>query len=288
MLGDAGIFFYAVSLGWLVALLLARHAGGEGASAPMPWHPAAWLCEAVALGRGGPKFLAGLGFCVAAALAASQGPFWGMASAFVLVPLPYLLVDYSRRDARVRRVKRVFYNPLHAVTSQPVRELSGGRVEEKVMKVYFCIDEVEWGTLSQVMGDAVRSYLERRRVAGPIFCSEADNEFLQVYDSLGLSRFLIEPSNTKAMEAIVQAFTRPALDPAAGGGGGIPRHAQQMPVDGDGEGDDRIVTAGAALGVDGSAAAYAKSSRRQTPSGKARAIPISPPSDLGGTDDAEN
>lgn len=282
MLGDAGIFFYAITLGWAVALLLARRAGGEGSTAPMPWHPAAWLCESVALGRGGPKFWAGLGFCAAAVLASSQGPFWGLAAAFVLVPLPYLLVDYSRRDARLRRVKRVFYNPLHAVTSQPVRELSGGRVEERVMKVYFCIDEVEWGTLSQVMGDAVRSYLERRRVAGPIFCSDADNEFLQVYDSLGLSRFLLEPSNAKVMETVVSAFARPA------GGGPAAARSPSLPVDGDGEGDDRIVTAGAALGTDGSGAAYAKASRRQAPSGKARAIPISPPPDLGGTEDAEN
>lgn len=284
MLGDVGIFFYAVVIGWLVALLLARRAGGEGASAPLPWHPAAWLCEAVALGRGGPKFWAGLGFCSAAVLAASQGPFWGLAAVFVLVPLPYLLVDYSRRDARLRRVKRVFYNPLHAVTSQPVRELSGGRVEERVMKVYFCIDEVEWGTLSQVMGDAVRSYLERRRIAGPIFCSDADNEFLQVYDSLGLSRFLIEPSNIKVMETVVEAFSapRPAPEP------GSRPDPTSMPIDGASDGDDRIVTAGAALGVEGSGSAYAKSSRRQSSSGKARAIPISPPNDLGGTDDAEN
>jgi hypothetical protein len=278
MLGDAGIFFYAIALGWLVALLLARRAGGEGSTAPMPWHPAAWLCEAV-----GPKFWAGLGFCSAAVLASSQGPFWSLAATFVLVPLPYLLVDYSRRDARLRRVKRVFYNPLHAVTSQPVRELSGGRVEERVMKVYFCIDEVEWGTLSQVMGDAVRSYLERRRLAGPIFCSDADNEFLQVYDSLGLSRFLLEPSNAKVMETVVSAFALPSSTP-----GSAASRPSPLPVDGDGEGDDRIVTAGAALGTEGSGAAYAKASRRQSPSGKARAIPISPPPDLGGSDDAEN
>lgn len=281
MLGNAGIFFYALSLGWLVSLLLARRAGGEGASAPMPWHPAAWFCEAIALGRGGPKFIAGLGFCVAAIFACSQGAFWGLVSAFVLAPIPYLLVDYSRRDARLRRVKRVFYNPLHAVTSQPTRELSGGRVEERLMKVFFCIDEVEWGTLSQVMGDAVRSYLERRRVAGPIFCADADNDFLQVYDSLGLSRFLIEPSNTKVMGAITSAFS-----PVSGEGQS--RNPPNLPVDGDGDGDDRIVTAGAALGVDGSGAAYAKSSRRLPSSGKARAIPISPPTDLGGSDDVEN
>ncbi len=280
MLANAGIFFYAIAVGWALALILARKAGGEGAKAPLTWHPAAWLCESVALGRGGPKFMAGLGFCAAAVLASSQGPLWSLAAAFTLVPLPYLLVDYSRRDARLRRVQRIFYNPLHAVTSQPVRELSGGRVEERVMKVYFCIDEVEWGTLSQVMGDAVRSYLERRRVAGPIFCSDADNEFLQVYDSLGLSRFLIEPSNTKAMEAIVSAFLEPRPEPHA-----PPSNHEDSIHDGSGS-DDRIVTPGAALGVD--AGSYAKSSRRQSTSGKARAIPINPPPDLGGADDAEN
>jgi hypothetical protein len=276
MLDDAGIFFYAVASGWLVSLLLARRAGGEGAKAPLPWHPAAWLCEAVALGRGGAKFLAGLFFCTAALFAASQGPFWAVAAAFILVPVPYLLVDYSRRDARLHRIKRVFYNPLHAVTSQPVRELTAGRVEERVMKIYFCIDDVEWGTLTQVMGDAVRSYLERRRIAGPVFCSDADNEFLQVYDSLGLSRFLIEPSNEKAMKVICEAFSSPSSSVPS-------RYPEHDPT----PDDDRIVTAGAALGVDGSG--YAKSAKRQAPSGKARTIAINPPQDLGeGDEDAEN
>jgi len=149
-------------------------------------------------------------------------------------------------------------------------------VEEKVMKIYFCIDDVEWGALSQVMGDAVRSYLERRRIAGPVFGSEADNEFLQVYDSLGLSRFLIEPSNEKAMSTICEAFSSPAA-PASR------RYPEPDPT----PDDDRIVTAGAALGVDGEG--YAKSSRRQSPAGKARTIAINPPQDLGGPDDdAEN
>lgn len=285
-----------------MSLFLARRAGGEGSSAPLPWHPASWMCEGVALGRGGAKFAAGLGFCLASVLASSQGVLWSVAAAFVLAPVPYLLVDYSRRDARLRRVKRVFYNPLRAVTSQPVRELSGGRVEERVMKIYFCIDDLEWGTLSQVMGDAVKAYLERRRVAGPIFCSDADNEFLQVYDSLGLSRFLVEPSNARVMETVVSAFSAPPPDdpdpaeypPRQGQpqryrpkpAGQAPPPAEQDQGHADSSHDDRIVTPGAALGVDGEG--YARQSRRQSPSGKARAIPISPPANLGGTDNAED
>lgn len=275
MMQDAGIFFYALCLAWGVSLLLSRKAGGEGGSPPLTWHPAAWVCEAVALGRGGGKFWTGVFFTALGAFLGTQGAGGGLVGLFLLAPLPFLLVDYCRRDARVRQVKRIFYNPLHAVTSQPVRSLSSGRVEETVMKLYFCIDDAAWGGLSQVMGEAVRQYLERRRVAGPLFCADADNDFLQVYDSLGLSRFLVEPSNISVMETICQHM------------GATPSSREEAGPDiRSGGGDDRIVTPGAALGVDDGG--WAKASKKQAPSGKARSVPLAPPADLGEASDGEN
>lgn len=271
---DSGAFFYSVCLSWIVALLLGRNNAGESGKVPLVWHPASWLCEGIALGRGGGKFWAGLGCCLFGAFLGSKGLVGGVLGLFLLAPVPYLLLDYSRRDSRVRQVRRFFYNPLRAVTSQPVRELSSGRVDETVMKLYFCIDDVDWGTLAQVMGEPVRQFLERRRIKGPIFAADADNDFLQVYDSLGLSRFLIEPSNDKAMRTIISLV------------GGEPPDDISSEEDERDRPDERIVTAGATLGVDGS---YAKSSKKQVPAGKARAVPIAPPSDLGeGDSDGEN
>jgi len=272
MLSDSGIFFYAICLSWLIALMLAKSNAGEGTSAPLVWHPGGWVAEGVALGRTGGKFWAGI-FCLAfAVFLGSRGLIGGVFGILLLAPVPYLLVDYSRRDSRVRQIRRIFYNPLKAVTSQPIRELSSGRVEESVMRLYFCIDEVDWGALTQVMGEPVRQFLERRRIKGPLFAAEADNDFLQVYDSLGLSRFLVEPSNEKAMKTITSLIggVIPEDDAHTGGAGA----------------DDRIVTAGAALGVD---EGYVKASKKQAPSGKARSVPLAPPSDLGeGVDDGQN
>jgi hypothetical protein len=275
MAQDAGIFFYAVCLTWVVSLLLARNGAGAGVKAPLTWHPAGWLSEGVALGRAGGKFWAGVFFCSLGAVAGGAGLIGGLVGVLILSPLPFLLIDYCRRDSRVRQVKRVFFNPLHAVTSQPVRELTSGRVDERVMKLYFCIDAEAWASLSQVMGEPVRQYLEKRRINGSIFGAEADNDFLQVYDSLGLSRFLIEPSNTRIIDALCRA---------AGGDEESDRGTSKQSAEPDR--GERIITAGAALGVD--SGEYAKSSKKQQPSGKARSVPLAPPEDLGGDDDGEN
>lgn len=274
MLVDSGSFFYSLCFAWLVALLLGKNNAGEGSRVPLVWHPASWLCEGIALGRNGGKFWAGVGCCLFGAFLGSRGLIGGVFGLFILAPIPYLLLDHSRRDSRVRQIRRIFYNPLRAVTSQPAKELSNGRVEETVMKLYFCIDDVDWGTLTQVMGEPVRHFLERRRVAGPIFAGDADNDFLQVYDSLGLSRFLVEPSNDKAMKTIISLI------------GGESAETSRDPEREDPERlDERIVTAGATLGVD---AGYAKSQKKQMPTGKARAVPLAPPSDLGGGSDGED
>lgn len=275
MLADSGTFFYSLCLAWLVALLLGQSHAGEGSKVPLVWHPASWLCEGIALGRNGGKFWAGIIFCLFGAFLGSRGVVGGFFGLLILSPIPFLLLDYSRRDSRVRQVRRIFYNPLRAVTSQPFRELSSGRVEETVMKLYFCIDDVDWGTLTQVMGEPVRQFLEKRRVKGPIFAGDADNDFLQVYDSLGLSRFLIEPSNDKAMQTIIDLI----------GGENSEREGRLPEEDDRDRPDERIVTAGATLGVDGG---YAKASKKQVPTGKARAVPLSPPSDLGGGTDGED
>lgn len=267
------IFLYTLGTVWLMAVLMARRAGGEGGAAPLTWHPAGWFCEGIALGRGGGKFTAGLLFVVGAVALGGGGVIGEIVSLGILAPLPYLLVDYCRRDSKVRRTKRVFFNPLHAVTSQPYRSLTKGRVDESVMKLYFCIDDAEWTGLKQVMSDPVREYLERRRIGGPIFEGEADNDFLQVYDSLGLSRFLIEPSNERIIQALVTAAT----------GADVARVDGSAP---DGGGDERIVTAGAALGVDGGT--YLKNAKRQAPTGKARSVPIAPPPNLGGEEEEED
>jgi hypothetical protein len=274
MMEDAGIFFYVLCGIWLVSLLLSKNGGGEGAKPPLTWHPAGWVAEGVALGRTGGKFWAGVFFILMGAVSGGGGIFGGIVGIFLLAPVPFLLVDYCRRDARVRQVRRIFYNPLHAVTSQPVRELTSGRVDERVMKLYFCIDEEAWGALSQVMGEPVRQYLEKRRIHGPVFEAEADNDFLQVYDSLGLSRFLIEPSNERIMDALMGVLSgeedsRGSNGPETQGGAG-----------------DRIITPGAALGVD--TGDYARNSKKQQPSGKARSVPLAPPTNLGGDDDGEN
>jgi hypothetical protein len=210
------------------------------------------------------------------AIAGGAGVIGGSIGILILSPLPFLLIDYCRRDSRVRQVKRVFFNPLHAVTSQPVRELASGRVDERVMKLYFCIDTEAWGSLSQVMGEPVRQYLEKRRIHGPIFGAEADNDFLQVYDSLGLSRFLIEPSNTRIIDALCKTVDGEEVDPTNHGS----RHGIEP------DRGERIITPGAALGVD--SGEYAKAAKKQQPSGKARSVPLAPPDDLGGGDDGEN
>lgn len=271
---NAGIFFYALCLTWVVSLVLAKSGGGEGGKAPLAWHPAGWLCEGVALGRGGGKFWAGMFLCLLGGVVGSQGFLGGLVGLLALAPIPFLLVDYSRRDARVRQVKRVFFNPLHAVTSQPGRELSHGRVEESVMSLYFCIDSEAWASLSQVMGEPVRQYLEKRRVGGPIFSAEADNDFLQVYDSLGLSRFLIEPSNERVMASLAGGFGK-----EQGNDRGEHQRAEA------GGGDERIITAGAALGVD--SGDYARASKKSAPTGRARSVPLAPPDNLG-EEDGEN
>lgn len=277
MLSESGAFFYSLCLAWLVSLLVAKSNAGEGTKAPLVWHPASWLCEGVALARGGGKFWAGVFCCLFGAFLGSKGIAGGAFGLFILAPIPFLLIDYSRRDARVRQVRRIFYNPMRAVTSQPARELSSGRVDETVMKLYFCIDDVDWGGLTQVMGEPVRQFLERRRVKGPIFAGDADNDFLQVYDSLGLSRFLVEPGNDKAMKTIIRLI----------GGGSEQSNADENEDGGGNEErvDERIVTAGATLGVDG---AYARATKKQTPTGKARAVPLAPPSNLGEEENGED
>lgn len=201
------MFAIALVLAWLVNLYAT---GGSAGFTPQPpplkWHPAYWAAEALCLRRRGAAGMVGFLLMAFGGFLGSLGWIGAIVGLFILAPFPGLVLDFARRESKFRAVDFVFFNPFKPVSERPETITEGGRQTEIFQTIYLYISEETWAEMSNYMDENEQQYLSRKRLTGALFRAEVDSDFMMVFDSLRLNRFLVHPENEVAMAAFAEAL----------------------------------------------------------------------------------
>lgn len=205
------MFSLCVVLIWVLSLLWGSKTAGYTPTPPaLKWHPAYWFAEAVCLGqKNAMGYLGGIVLLVGG-LVGSVNLAGGVAGIILLWPLPILLIDFCRRDSKLRGVDYVFFNPFKPVSERPETVTVGGRQNEIYQTIYLYIPDSSWDDIRPLMDDNEQAYLARKRVAPGLFRSEVDADFMLLFDSMRMNRFVIHSENEEAMKSFSEALTAAA------------------------------------------------------------------------------
>jgi len=196
---------------WIVFALLGIHHGGLLDETPLRWLPSCALSEWLILGRRNPAAAAwALALSITfAAMTLSPPPWPTFASAlilFIVGPLPFHVLDLTRRDQMLKGRQIIFYAPKEVLHTATTRCISAkGNIQEDFSEVVFFISEEDWRSMPVARKDD-RTFLEQYHVAGGLYRAKATNQFNQLFDSLKLYPFLLHPGNIRAMQAVEDAF----------------------------------------------------------------------------------
>jgi hypothetical protein len=127
--------------------------------------------------------------------------FWLLALAYLL-PLWHIFVDTLKRDHTVRSRRVILFQPKSPLNSKVEKKTdSNGRLVEVAPEVYWFMDRNDMDHLAGATTDD-KKVLTACRIAAGFYKAAVTNEFLQLFDSLSLYRFLVDHSNPKTMLAV--------------------------------------------------------------------------------------
>jgi hypothetical protein len=233
------MFAIALILCWIISLSCASGSAGYTDFPPrLKWHPAYWVAEGVCLRQITPACTFGfILFIVGGILGSVAGLPGELFGVFLLAPLPHLIIDFTRRDTELRSKDFYFFNPFKPISEKPTTITSGGRQEEVFQEAYFYISDKDWSELVQKMDANEVTFLKGKWQVSGIYLSDITPEFMHLFDSLNLSRFLVHPENKQAMESIIEelrASSRPAIAPQGQTARGVtpppPYHSDEPPL----------------------------------------------------------
>jgi hypothetical protein len=204
------IFALTLLLGWTFAGWAGFRWGGYSDQVIWRRHPAA-ACADFALS--GHRFMemlaAGLvtAVCVAAILLLPElaGLLCAGVILFLLIPLPYYFFDAARRDHRMRSFEYVHFNVLRPPTTNHAREVVDGLLVEAGTKLAFFISDRQWEKIKYI-SDTEKKYLAGFMVAPGLYVAKATNDLLQIFDSLNLYDYTVNPENVEALDAFKTAL----------------------------------------------------------------------------------
>lgn len=139
--------------------------------------------------------------------------FYGLPALAILAPLPYFIVDVARRDARLKTRRIVFFNPFPEVGTTFTRTIEGGETRDIAHPIALYIEAGDWKSIDVADSSHRRHFDANFKAAPNIYIAEGDNEFLHIFDSLALWKFVIHPGNTKAMRAFTKAMEHQSAAP---------------------------------------------------------------------------
>lgn len=265
------IMAVALLVGWTVALWAGVRYGGYSDEPVKGWWPTRFLAEWFVVGRCPWKAALVAGLCVLLAVVVRYAHGWpsfiaGVVILLVLGLLPAMAVDFALRLRELRSKEFVFFNAVQPISTQHERTVVDGRFVDFRPRVVFYIEDEQLLKIPAVTEDA-RRYLERFRIAPGLYSAEADGDFMQMFDSLNLYEYVLQPEHSRAIAVFARLLssdaagaTDPREDLKSAGGGGM-----------------EVVRTIAAQGTGAGAIP-------QTP-GKAQAVPA--PSHPAGTDKAD-
>jgi len=202
------MFPVSIVIVWLLSVFWGSKAAGfTPKPPPFRWHPAYWVAESACLGQKSAAAYFGALLMLFGAAASALGVVGEIIALGLLAPLPLFLIDFCRRDTRLRGIDYVFFNPFKPVSEQPTTVTSGGRQTEIFQIIYLHIPDAAWDELRGTMDENEQSYLARKRVAPTLFRAEVDADFMLLFDSLCMNRFVIHSENEVAMKAFMDALT---------------------------------------------------------------------------------
>ena len=195
------VFFWIVIRPWSTA------AAGFTTKLPFRWHPTSWLSESYVVGRRTWRSLLAFVSLVAVLMGIVLLPYpgcfisWLLALAYLL-PLWHVFLDTMKRDHTVRSRRVILFQPKSPLNSKVEKKSdSSGRLVEVAPAVYWFMDRNDMEHLAGATSDD-KKVLTACRIAAGFYKATVTNEFLQLFDSLSLYKFLVDHSNPKTMLAI--------------------------------------------------------------------------------------
>ncbi len=198
-------------IGWAVAGAVGLSAAGfYPLPSPLRWHPCAWIAESLILRRKlltCALILVGIAACwsIGHWCAPPLGAVGSMLFYAATLPLPYYLIQTLRRDHALHNIHYVYWNAISPLSlRQESRILASQSLEELPMLALYIRSE-DWGRIP-LATQRDRTYLEQFHQGSGLYWAPASNDFLHIFDSLDLYRFLINPDNRPAMHAFRDAL----------------------------------------------------------------------------------
>ena len=200
---------WALFSGWLVSALFAAKIAGATSKPMMPWHPGRFLCEPIALNNSYSKFVIALILYGTVIFYSYKHPSRQINALvlFLTAPLPLILIDYVRRDTALKSRQYVYFNPFTPVSSRFEKTLEDGKMIERAPIVYLYITSEDWKSITTISTNDIK-FFERYKIkgTGALYKATADNEFLHLYDSHHMGKFVVHPENLKAMAAFEEGL----------------------------------------------------------------------------------
>lgn len=126
---------------------------------------------------------------------------WLLALAYLL-PLWHIFLDTLKRDHTVKSRRVILYQPKSPLNSKVEKKTdSSGRLVEVAPEVYWFMDRNDMEHLAGATTDD-KKVLTACRIAAGFYKATVTNEFLQLFDSLSLYKFLVDHSNPKTLMAV--------------------------------------------------------------------------------------
>jgi hypothetical protein len=192
---------------WVVIRPWSTAAAGFTTKLPFRWHPASWLAESYVVGRRTWRSVLALVGLLAVLLGIVLLPYpgcfvsWLLALAYLL-PLWHVFLDTLKRDHTVRSRRVILFQPKSPLNSKVEKKSdSSGRLVEVAPEVYWFMDRNDMEHLAGATTDD-KKVLTACRIAAGFYKATVTNEFLQLFDSLSLYKFLVDHSNPKTMLAV--------------------------------------------------------------------------------------
>jgi len=136
---------------------------------------------------------------------------WTAAGVFLVMTggVPFYLIDIIRADARLARREIVWYSSKEPYgTSGNQIVLEDGVSIDDAPPIALYITGANWDSIKCATNEDRRLFEERFRIAPCLYRAYGDNTFLQFFDSLKLSRFVVHSGNTASINAFAEALDK--------------------------------------------------------------------------------